>query len=60
MAGPFVPNLPFHVLQHSVAASRSHGWLHIRTQSYCAVRGNITFCLAKEILFLQTEVAVRV
>lgn len=35
MAGPLVPNLPLHVLQQTVAASRSHEWLHIRTQSHC-------------------------
>lgn len=55
MAGPLVPNLPLRVLQHTVAARRSHGRLRVRTQGYCIPRGNITFSLAKEILFLQTE-----
>lgn len=57
MAGPLVPNLPLHVLQQTLAASRSHEWLLIGAKSYCVVRGNTTFSLAKEILFLQTETA---
>lgn len=55
MAGPLVSNLPLHVLQQTVAASKSHGFIY--AQSYCAIRGNITFSLAKEILFLQTQTA---
>ena len=57
MAGPLVPNLPSRVLQLTVAAGRSHGCLHTRTPSHCVAGGKITFSLAKEILFLQTETA---
>lgn len=59
MAEPLVPNLPLHVLQQSTSESRSHGRLRVRTQSYCAERGNITFSQTEEILFLQTETAFR-